>query len=96
MTKFSNVLKAGGLMMGLVWGMYGNTDVSAKVAKARVKVPVTTTVSEVAVPAVEIKQQTDYPTVLKRVVVDLTDKPSRTRSVSAPFKSDEGGDGDLP
>ena len=96
MTKISNVLKAGGLMMGLVWGMYGNTDVSATVSRPvrgeATQVPVTTTVR----PKAEITQQTDYPTVMKRVTIDLTDKPSRTRSVSAPFKSDRGGDGNLP
>ena len=98
MTKFSNVLKAAGVMMGLVWGVYGNKDVSdtSPVRGEASQVPVSTTVSEAAVPAVEIKQQTDYPTVMKRVTIDLTDKPSRTRSVSAPFKSDGGGDGDLP
>ena len=94
MTKFSNVLKAAGVMMGLVWGMYGNTDVSAKAPVTTSQVPVSTTVSEAAVKA-EITQQTDYPTVMKRVTIDLTDKPSRTRSVSAPFKSDSGH-GDLP
>ena len=97
MTKFSNVLKAAGVMMGLVWGVYGNKDVSATspVRGEASQVPVSTTVSEAAVKA-EIAQQTDYPTVMKRVTIDLTDKPSRTRSVSAPFKSDGGGDGDLP
>ena len=95
MTKISNVLKAAGLMMALVWGMYGNTDVSATspVREKLRQVPV----AVVPEPAPgETTQQTDYPTVLKRVVVDLTKGPSRTRSVSAPFKSDEGGDGDLP
>ena len=98
MTKFSNVLKAAGVMMGLVWGVYGNKDVSATspVRGEASQVPVSTTVSEAAVPAVEIKQQTDYPTVMKRVAIDLTDKASRTRSVSAPFKSDGGGDVSLP
>ena len=98
MTKFSNVLKAAGVMMGLVWGVYGNKDVSATspVRGEASQVPVSTTVSEAAVAAVEIKQQTDYPTVMKRVTIDLTDKPSRTRSVSAPFKSDGGGDVSLP
>ena len=99
MTKFSNVLKAAGVMMGLVWGVYGNKDVSATspVRGEASQVPVTTTVSEAAVPgAAEITQQTDYPTVMKRVTIDLTDKPSRTRSVSAPFKSDGGGDVSLP
>jgi len=96
MTKFSNVLKAAGVMMGLVWGVYGNKDVSATspVRGEASQVPVTTTISEAAVKA-EITQQTDYPTVMKRVTIDLTDKPSRTRSVSAPFKSDSGH-GDLP
>ena len=90
MTKFSNVLKAAGVMMGLVWGVYGNKDASAKgsVRGEATQVPVTTTVSEPVSGAVEIKQQTDYPTVMKKVTIDLTDKPSRTRSVSAPFKSD--------
>ena len=97
MTKFSNVLKAAGVMMGLVWGVYGNKDVSAtSPVREASQVTVSTTVSEAAVKAVEITQQTDYPTVMKRVAIDLTDKPSRTRSVSAPFKSDGGGDGDLP
>ena len=98
MTKFSNVLKAAGVMMGLVWGVYGNKDVSATspVRGEASQVTVTTTVSEAAVKAAEIPQQTDYPTVMKRVTIDLTDKPSRTRSVSAPFKSDRGGDGNLP
>ena len=95
MIKFSNVLKAGGLMMGLVWGMYGNTDVTqAKAAKAPEKVPKSLE-TEIAEPA-QPTEVTDYPTVLKRVVVDLTDAPSRTRSVSAPFKSDGGDDVDLP
>ena len=95
MTKFSNVLKAGGLMMGLVWGMYGNTDVTqAKAAKAP---PVAEKKTEIAQPTeAQPTEVTDYPTVLKRVVVDLTDAPSRTRSVSAPFKSDGGDDVDLP
>ena len=92
MSKFSNVLKAAGVMMGLVWGIYGNKDASAQVPVTTTQVPVITTVSEPAVPGAaraEITvQQTDYPTVMKRVTVDLTDKPSRTRSVSAPFKSD--------
>ena len=94
MIKFSNVLKAGGLMMGLVWGMYGNTDVTqvvpAKAAKAPEKVPKSLE-TEITQPKTEVA---DYPTVkVKRVVVDLTNVPSRTRSVSAPFKSD---DVDLP
>jgi len=93
MTKFSNVLKAGGLMMGLVWGMYGNTDVNTTraVPKKQVvrKVPKSLE-TETAQPT----EVTDYPTVkLRRVVIDLTDAPSQTRSVSAPLKSD---DGDLP
>ena len=95
MIKFSNVLEAGGLMMGLVWGMYGNTDVTpVKAAKAPEKVPKSLE-TEIAEPA-QPTEVTDYPTVLKRVVVDLTDAPSRTRSVSAPFKSDGGDDVDLP
>ena len=85
------MLKAGGLMMGLVWGMYGNTDVTqVKAAKAPEKVPKSLE-TEITQPKTEVA---DYPTVkVKRVVVDLTNVPSRTRSVSAPFKSD---DGDLP
>ena len=96
MTKISNVLKAGGLMMGLVWGMYGNTDVTqvvpAKAAKAPEKEPKSLE-TEITQPT----EVTDYPTVkVKRVVVDLTNVPSRSRSVSAPFKSDGGDDVDLP
>jgi len=93
MTKFSNVLKAGGLMMGLVWGMYGNTDVTQVVPAKAAKAPVATAQETKVNPVAEV---TDYPTVLKRTVVDLTDAPSRTRSVSAPFKSDEVDDVDLP
>jgi len=53
MTKFSNVLKAAGVMMGLVWGVYGNKDVSATspVRGEASQVPVTTTISEAAVKA---------------------------------------------
>jgi len=92
MTKFSNVLKAGGLMMGIVWGMYGNTDVNttSAVPKPVVKKVPKSLETEITQPT----EVTDYPTVkLKRVVIDLTDAPSQTRSVSAPFKSD---DVDLP
>ena len=65
--------------------------VPAKAAKAPVATAPVATAQETKVnPVAEV---TDYPTVLKRTVVDLTDAPSRTQSVSAPFKSD---DVDLP
>ena len=97
MTKFSNVLKAAGVMMGLVWGMYGNTDVSAKAPVTTSpsvtdlqsgKRSVTPSAAREAFQRVGLSsslsrhpvagQQTDYPTVMKRVTIDLTDKPSRT------------------
>ena len=114
MTKFSNVLKAAGVMMGLVWGVYGNKDVSATAPVTTSpttdlqsgKRSVTPSAAREAFQRVGLSsslsrhpvvgQQTDYPTVMKRVAIDLTDKPSRTRSISAPFKSDRGGDGNLP
>ena len=95
MIKISNLLQAGALMLGLVFGLYGNVDVqntgnrpvrgarSPRLAarlKARLQAPAAPTVLQ----EVSVEKTKPKP-------IDLTRDGSRTRTVSAPFKSDGGG-----
>ena len=82
MVKILNLVKAAVLFVGIVWGMYGNSDATVDKPQPRPK-PVEIIVQQVAEPALnqEELRKGEYPT------IDLTKVASRTRTVSAPFKT---------
>ena len=91
MVKILNLVKAAVLFLGMVWGMYGNNDVT-KINKPPQPKPELQKVSE---PPLNQKEQlelrkSEYPT------IDLTKATSRTGTVSAPLKTSSLEHGGLP
>ena len=88
MIKFPNLIKAAGIMLGLVWGLYGNQSIIKPVPEIRFADPYE---EAVAVP-VKPEQFAPVPPkgILKHptVTIDLTKDPSRSETLSAPLKSD--------
>lgn len=92
MIKFPNLLKAAGIMLGLVWGLYGNQSVIKAVPEVWFADPYEE-VAAVAVPVKPAQFATVPPKgILKHptVTIDLTKDPSRSETLSAPLKSDVG------
>ena len=81
MVKILNLVKAAVLFVGIVWGMYGNSDATVDRRPPRPK-PIEIIVQQVAKNEPALNQgKGEYPT------IDLTKVASRTRTVSAPFKT---------
>jgi len=90
MIKFPNLLKAAGIMLGLVWGLYGNQSVIKAVPEVWFADPYEEAVAVPVKPAqfatVPPKGILKHPT----VTIDLTKVPSKSQTLSAPLKSDVG------
>ena len=89
MIKFPNLLKAAGIMLTLVWGLYGNVQIGARQTEdVKFADPVEDAqiVAEMMKPPVPPKGILKHPT----VTIDLTKVPSKSRTLSAPLKSDVG------
>ena len=84
MVKILNLVKAAVLFLGMVWGMYGNNDVT-KISNPKPPQP-KPELQQVSEPPLNQKEQlelrkSEYPT------IDLTKATSRTGTVSAPLKT---------
>ena len=87
MVKFPNLIKAAGIMLTLVWGLYGNVQIGASEdVKFADPVEDAQIVAEMMKPPVPPKGILKHPT----VTIDLTKVPSRSETLSAPLKSDVG------
>ena len=84
MVKILNLVKAAVLFVGIVWGMYGNSDATVDRRPPRPK-PIEISPPQVGVAEPALNQEEirkgKYPT------IDLTKVASRTRTVSAPLKT---------
>ena len=93
MIKFPNLIKAVGIMLGMVWGLYGNNRIQ------NIKDPEVGfdpyEESEMA-PVIKRLKVAPQPVkgILKYPTIDLTRGPSKSQTLSAPLKSDV--DVDLP
>ena len=89
MIKFPNLIKAAGIMLTLVWGLYGNQSIIKAVPTADIRFVDPYEEAEMApkhiqVAPVPLKGIFKYPT----VAIDLTRGASRSETLSAPLKSD--------
>ena len=82
MVKILNLVKAAVLFLGMVWGMYGNNDVT-KISNPKPPQP-KPELQKVSEPPKQEQlelRKSEYPT------IDLTKATSRTGTVSAPLKT---------
>ena len=97
MIKFPNLIKAVGIMIGMVWGLYGNNRIKNIQEKTFPEVGFVDPYEESEMaPVIKRLKVAPQPVkgILKYPTIDLTRGPSKSQTLSAPLKSDV--DVDLP
>ena len=89
MVKFPNLIKAAGIMLTLVWGLYGNVQIGARQTED-VKFADPVEDAQIVAEMMAVKPPVPPKGILKHptVTIDLTKDLSRSETLSAPLKSD--------